>query len=346
MAASVSNINQHNISHRCLYIIHRPLGRVLFIHRPHATSVPAEAVKEVVSTTEAAVAAELPHLPEMPLDLGAGIVLPLRSVQNFQAVVDCWMSSEAGGAWMASGKYGLLYEPGRFTGPRHQNIGKDPFQWTPSFSCERSWSTWNKYCAMQTFALFHGAFFVGDSISQQQFFSLVSAFHVPTSRLSGSCYQGDSAFGKVNSIPFYFSRNDALDLTTSTAVLRGLECWTSQLVAGPYRLVVLNRGAHYVNDDLLIAQLNETFTWLHAFVPHAVLVWRTTVPGALSCSNYNTERVYANLSATTRAKYHWNDFQRQNQLVRNLFRQRFPRVLVLDPVSASMMRPGTHMGLI
>jgi hypothetical protein len=99
------------------------------------------------------------------------------------------------------------------------------------------------------------------------------------------------------------------------------------------QVLVLNRGAHYVNDTELVRGTREELLpaldeWMDVCRRRQVkchLLWRTTVPGHPHCDPY-TEPIndltamealihdVNNYNSTT-INYHWRDFSRQNQLV-------------------------------
>ena len=125
------------------------------------------------------------------INIGAGLHMPLSAVQSLQATVDCWLTpgagangtGEGGSAWVAgasSSSTGWLYAAGSHLGPF--NFGVDSLQWVPGAGCGARWSpTWDAERAACILARFGGVFFMGDSISQQHFFSLLSAFAEGTS---------------------------------------------------------------------------------------------------------------------------------------------------------------------
>ncbi|GJP31554.1 hypothetical protein CLOM_g11269 [Closterium sp. NIES-68] len=68
-------------------------------------------------------------------------------------------------------------------------------------------------------------------------------------------------------------------------------------------ILVINRGAHYVNNSLFIPQLNETLTKVRAAAPDLLLIYRSSSPGHMHC-----EQLTAPLRKPqdpSQLPYHW-----------------------------------------
>lgn len=127
-------------------------------------------------------------------------------------------------------------------------------------------------------------------------------------------------------------------------------------------VLVFNRGAHYVNDSRLISgiqtNIEEVKNWksrckamgirCHAF-------WRTSVPGHPNCDRINFSEPVNNLEAmeawisnrsnynNRTIKYHWYDYQHQNELVLSLLQQELKDDFdVLDAYYLNILRPDEH----
>ena len=292
------------------------------------------------------------------IQLADGLLVPVDAARELQAALDCWLRPGLGGKslWTGSHPNGWLYPPGAFLGHEVQSCGHGTLAWEPSGACAAAgWAVWPAFDAQRAAALlrrFGGIFFVGDSISQQHYQSLLSA--VPNSsdvRVEGRQTGGMSARGLLGgAVPTYFARNDRLfweteahSWTEGGGELQDfwLEAWSEELSSGPYRTIVLNRGAHYVPDALFLAELNATM----AMIPRRFLtIYRTTIPGSLHCQRET--QPYANLSQVppaTKWPYNWDKFAHQNKLARRLFQEHYPHVLVIDPVDALLLRPETRV---
>lgn len=163
------------------------------------------------------------------------------------------------------------------------------------------------------------------------------------------------ATGDTSTTPVFFARNDRLAWKTEdfswapAGELQDfwLENWALELTEGRYNLLIMNRGAHFVPDEIFVAELNATMAALRAQKPHLLTVFRTTVPGSYACSDYTGKKPLTNLSMVPPRSlwpYNWDKFEGQNVLARSLFREFYPHVLVLDPVETALLRPETRLG--
>jgi hypothetical protein len=122
-------------------------------------------------------------------------------------------------------------------------------------------------------------------------------------------------------------------------------------------IAVLNRGAHHVDDNstvrLVQAYIESARTWqrkCHEQNRQCTLVWRTSVPGHVNCGQYMGGGAINNLTLmeTTLAgsavarKFHWTDFQRQNQLILRALQESGIDYQILDAYYINMRRPDGH----
>ena len=116
-------------------------------------------------------------------------------------------------------------------------------------------------------------------------------------------------------------------------------------------LMVLNRGMHFVPDELVAQQLHATFSSLHAlrraaraeFHVHEV-VYRSTHASIPSCHLLEDPlpRPFPYLARdNVSAAYHWADFERQNQVAHSVAASHEVTFLHVHP--ATLTRPGGHM---
>ena len=125
-------------------------------------------------------------------------------------------------------------------------------------------------------------------------------------------------------------------------------------------ILVLNRGAHYVPDDVLLQDL-RTITiphldqWQQTCYRMGVtchLFWRTTVPGHVDCQTFSQpvndlaymERHVANLTLYTplQLTYNWHHFRRQNELALQELQRSTLQYQVLDAYHLNLLRPDGH----
>lgn len=134
-------------------------------------------------------------------------------------------------------------------------------------------------------------------------------------------------------------------------------------------ILILNRGAHYVNDTMLLAgvrqnlvQVGEWMQECRALTVDCHFFWRTSVPGHAGCDNENNnenenndysrpvndlqamESRIANhtLYSEKVLKYHWYDYQHQNELVLKELARSGLDYNVLDAYRLNVLRPDGH----
>ena len=136
------------------------------------------------------------------------------------------------------------------------------------------------------------------------------------------------------------------------------------------QVIVMNRGAHYQNDTMLLSGMKKVVEVLDRWKSQCKefnitchLLWRTSVPGHPNCeqndfkgpvndirtmealinnrSNYNNRTI----------KYHWFDYQHQNELVVNMLttHKSFSEVSltpfffqIMDAYYINVLRPDEH----
>lgn len=126
-------------------------------------------------------------------------------------------------------------------------------------------------------------------------------------------------------------------------------------------VLVLNRGAHYTNDTVLLDNIYKNIEILNKYwwKPceqnglQCHFFWRTSVPGHPRCEQFTEpvndrkamEAWIANRSNYNERtiQYHWFDYQRQNILVEKVWSEKanFP-VRILDAYDLNVLRPDEH----
>uniref|UniRef100_A0A448ZJR5 Trichome birefringence-like C-terminal domain-containing protein n=1 Tax=Pseudo-nitzschia multistriata TaxID=183589 RepID=A0A448ZJR5_9STRA len=211
--------------------------------------------------------------------------------------------------------------------------------------------------------------FLGDSISWQQFNSL-------NYLLGATDEYRTTATIKINGVMTGSINNNACSGNTKLLWLRDNRAKVSRLhhIIGLYDpdVIVLNRGAHYVESSVLRMELNLTLgralEWQRDCDKRGgerdcLLVWRTTAPGFPDCENTpgpigidrqamakDTVSDPSHPWYQTRLnghKFHWWDFAGQNAIVEDLFQSRIRqglRVSFLDFYEMAILRPDLHIG--
>lgn len=304
--------------------------------------------------------------------LGAGLTLSRAAVRDLQATVDCWLSvpesaggrgGERGGAWVnfSTGAGGWLYPAGAHLGV--QQFGRDDHRWLPDARCGARWrdgSAWEPAAASRVLAPFGGLFFVGDSIMQQQYYSVVSAFpgaapvlRTPPDGQSQFYPQAVTATLPPANVDAMFMRNDDLSWgTTQFGYTYGTsdlhtEAWAPDLTNGPWRTLVLSRGAHVAATAALLDVVNATLAAVRAARPDVLLIWLAALPGAQACSARAglppLDSIAPALAQQESWPYDWALVYNQGDAVRAMLAEHHPHVLVLDARDAVLLRPETRV---
>jgi hypothetical protein len=180
--------------------------------------------------------------------------------------------------------------------------------------------------------------FVGDSITEEFYFTFMSAMRIescaPSFQRMITCNGG--AFGISN------VRNDRLSLTLESVVdAEHEQMWVSRLASENVSLLVLNRGAHYVEDAVLLAELTATLGYLRQNFPHISVVYRNTPLGHIDSVNTFLAEPLLVPDSVLRPDpdfFHYGEFPRQNALVEDWLAQKFPMVLHWDVFTATVLR--------
>ena len=185
--------------------------------------------------------------------------------------------------------------------------------------------------------------FVGDSLSGQFFSSFISIFGVQWATVNNAsengCYLGFSATnfwkevlnnaheidaearicksGELD-VKVRFMRNDWLSTGDLTRV-NGVSCdWFT--VASDYDIFILNRGIHFVDDEVFAIQLQETLTNLRHLKNTARVIYRGSHHSTPNCAELRDPQPtpLSSPNDTVSLSYHWDRTEIQNQIARVL----------------------------
>lgn len=193
---------------------------------------------------------------------------------------------------------------------------------------------------------------VGDSLSWEQYSSLVQLHGVRTRQ----GYQHQSRELHMN------IQQPVCDGRTRIVYRRDdkLQNVTGSIIETFPTVLVLNRGAHYVNDTLLLPDIRhniaEVREWLRlcreVYEIKCHFFWRTSVPGHPECGNFTApvnnidvmETRVRDLSFYNERSinYHWYDYQHQNELVLSELQASGIEYRVIDAYHLNMRRPDEH----
>jgi hypothetical protein len=221
---------------------------------------------------------------------------------------------------------------------------------------------------------------VGDSLSWEHYASLVQLLGLRTRQN----YQHQSRELQTNiqqsvcngETAVVYRRDDQLTQLPSVWQQHDTDFTAATHSSFP-TVLILNRGAHYVNDTILLAgirnNIREVGAWrkeCRALKGDCHLLWRTSVPGHAGCdqhtdsahgsdiehiqNDYDYSRPVNDLPAMEsrianrtlyterQLKYHWYDYQHQNELVIKELDRSGLDYTVLDAYKLNVLRPDEH----
>lgn len=202
---------------------------------------------------------------------------------------------------------------------------------------------------------------VGDSLNEEVFATIAS---LTTNSWTGG-HQLDQepkpSFICNNTIKMMYIRNDYLsalqlkdfhmcpygDATCLThGSLNYIEIpWLHHATSGEFQIVILNRGAHYVDDDTLHRQLHALVRVLkksNLSEKGIQMFYRTTVSGHPNCAQYMKPSLVPISAQGSPSEYHWEDFARQNEIAFSYFE--YIDAFKVDANATATYRGDLHTG--
>ena len=231
----------------------------------------------------------------------------------------------------------------------------ETYEWKPTTS-ECTFVQWKRseFCRlMQRTTIL----IIGDSLSWEHYRSLNHLLGIQVSQLEEHQSKAEQEnvvhYGCRSQTRIVYRRDDLLT-NVSHAIFE----------EGTFpQVLVINRGAHYKNDTTLIDDMMNVVEDIKAWQQQCAiynitchLFWRTSVPGHPHCEKgiYDqpindlkvVESIIGNISNYDERtiKYHWYDYQHQNEIVLNLLNQSLgPQTFeVLDAYYLNVLRPDEH----
>ncbi|GJP66901.1 hypothetical protein CLOP_g23779 [Closterium sp. NIES-67] len=177
-----------------------------------------------------------------------------------------------------------------------------------------------------------------------------------SSRSSSSSSSGSANNSRLSNTLFLYLRDDILHTSLEPTIRipelvslpwidiiqpqNGDDPHSHTLLGGyqPASILILNRGAHYKEDEVFRAELNETLNKARAAVPDLLIIYRSSPPGHKDCDILTDP--LADRQNPGDLPYHWGDFARQNEIARELVRGVGGVFLDVDYMTA--LRPDGH----
>lgn len=232
------------------------------------------------------------------------------------------------------------------------------WDWRPTVE-DCKFSSWDatEFCDLLPFATVS---IIGDSLSWEQYSSLLQLLGV---RVHQTHQHQSRRYNHVQAACRTSNRGTKL-IWRNNARLKP-EFVRDSIEKDFPTVLILNRGAHYVNDTVLIEEISSLLPVLSEWQDtcgqleqKCHLFWRTSAPGHPNCEKYKEPvnnmpimETYienkANYNETT-WKFHWQDFQHQNKLVLKLLRDYSDihglQYEVIDAYGLNVLRPDSHRG--
>lgn len=229
------------------------------------------------------------------------------------------------------------------------------YKWRPAdSSCDFSKFRYEMMCRLLVDAT---VMVVGDSLSWEHYSSLVQLLGHPIHQ----GFQHQSLEFRTNIVQHIECGQDNRNVRLVYRRDDKLEDLKHALEQDFPTVLVLNRGAHYTNDTMLIDNIYKNIEilnkyWWKPCERHGLqchFFWRTTVPGHPHCEQFTkpiNDRALMEAWIANRSnynehtlRYHWYDYQRQNILVEKIWMEmaNFP-VQILDAYDLNVLRPDEH----
>ena len=194
---------------------------------------------------------------------------------------------------------------------------------------------------------------IGDSLSWEQYSSLLQLLGQKVRQTD----QHKSKSENRNHLQFACDKNTRIIFRNDPRL-----SFLSDSIRADFPLVlVLNRGAHFVNDTELVTSIRknipELLNWQQTCRRMGLrchLFWRTTVPGHPRCTEFDEQEPFSDLHAmeerifdlrnynNVTINFHWHDFARQNELVLQEFETSGLDYNVIDGYHINILRPDDH----
>ena len=145
---------------------------------------------------------------------------------------------------------------------------------------------------------------------------------------------------------YYLSLTRKANRSNGTGVVQ--QPWVPFLEQHRNSIVILNRGAHYVDDGPFAAELRDTFVYLRKHHADALIIYRDTPIGHPEPYKYQQALPLSTPLDSSRyplnmwQKYHYNSFDRQNLLARQIIAEAHPLAVYMSVAASTNLRRDSH----
>lgn len=145
-------------------------------------------------------------------------------------------------------------------------------------------------------------------------------------------------------------RSDRLNLNENISI-KGREfieySWVKYLKMDRNKLIsliVLNRGAHYENNELLLSAVKRAFDYITNSHPNALIVWRNSKAGFMDYMEHFYDTPLTSAPPPLDDPYNYTLILSQNMLMRDFIRDKFQEwnILYWDIYNMTSVRRDTH----
>lgn len=211
--------------------------------------------------------------------------------------------------------------------------------------------------------------FIGDSLSEQMYYIFLSAMHrdilIPKDRAYDKEYidkkrgaQWDQCDNFCNYWHLATCREDEITLDCGSypsfkvSLIKDdhldLNTWWPQFGSRNVSLAIINTGAHFVNDSVILANVEDSVKKLHSL--NISVIFRTTSPGHPRCETLQHTRPLTAESSkrynytydSAVGNYHYAEFIGQTLKVVDMLHTKHPAVLIMNVHNSTSRRVDVH----
>ncbi|KAI8583605.1 hypothetical protein K450DRAFT_277180 [Umbelopsis ramanniana AG] len=192
---------------------------------------------------------------------------------------------------------------------------------------------------------------VGDILQFQMHELLLDSFRDGPAVCYGELNCKDHTLCSEPEVRMRYLRNDILSVVRKNPEVPGGHPemrvvqwpWITSNVIGKYPVLILNRGASYVDDDMFRTQLIDTMRIIRGAQMDHLIIYRSTPIGHPDCDSATAPlEVRPTESELQDLPYHWGDYKRQNLIAKEIVQA--AGGVFIDVAQMTDLRPDGHIG--
>jgi len=118
--------------------------------------------------------------------------------------------------------------------------------------------------------------------------------------------------------------------------------WLHLITTLNISILILNRGAWYVQTDLLLSQLTATFDYITSMHPQVKIIWRDTPFGHKDYDKHFNSLPLQAPAPLTSNKWNGHDINRQGAEIRKLILRNFTKIVYMTVLPMTATRVDSH----